>query len=439
MLKSNLFFRAGTKKPAKIYLDYAAATPLDPRVSLVMQNVYKRNFANPSSIHDLGTEAEKILGESRKSVAEILGARPQEIIFTSGSTESNNLAIMGAINATNEKVPHIVTTNIEHSSVLEICKHLEKKKQARVTYVEAEMDGIVNPRKIRDALEPDTILVSVMYANSEIGTIEPIRKIAKEIRHYNKINSKKIVFHTDATQAVNYLPIQVPTLGVDLMTLNSAKFYGPKGVGILYVKKNTAIEKIIWGGDQQFGLRPGSYNLPGIAGLAEALRVAEKMKKKEVKRLTALRDYFIGQLPTMSKSLFDNSSVSKRLFDIVLVVNGDLKNRLPNNVNITIPRIPSDLLVIELSARGVMASGGSACNEGSSETSHVIRAINKRSKDTDLSRRLASPKLQRGESNADEDGSLRFSLGRQTTKRDIDYTVKALSEILLKLKKWYRV
>ena len=362
-----------------------------------------------SSIHSLGVNSKKILEQAREDVAKILEARPSEITFTSGSTESNNLAIIGVLNATKEKFPHIITTNIEHSSVLEICKHLEKIKQAKIAYVEVEASGIVNPKKIKQALRPDTVLVSVMYANSEIGAIQPLREIAREIRHYNKIHSKKIIFHTDATQAINYLPIQVPKLGIDLMSMSSVKFYGPKGVGVLYVKKNTAIGKIMFGGNQQFNLRSGSYNLPGIVGLAEALKITEKLKNNEVIRLTKLQDYFIRKITSQTFT--------------PLIINGGLINRLPNNINITIPKIPSDLLVIELSARGIMTSAKSACKSGDGKASHVITAIRTAERGPNVGKEFSE--------------SLRFSLGRQTTKANIDYTIRTLFKILLKLKKWY--
>ncbi len=375
-----------TRKIRAIYLDFASSA--------------LSASSNPGAIHELGLKEKNKLENARATVANVLGAHSNEIIFTSGATESNNLSIFGLVR--NFKKPHIVTTNIEHASVLEVCKYLERTKQAEVTYVAVEKNGIIDPKKIKKALQPNTILVSVMYANNEIGTIQPIREIAKEIRHFNKNMQKKIFFHTDAVQAVNYLPINIAHLGVDLMSINSAKIYGPKGVGILYVKKNTPLSPIMFGGSQEFGLRPGTENVILAVELAKALQIAGKMKEGEVKRLTKLRNYFFKKL-------------SKPAFDIV--INGDLQNRLPNNINITIPNIPSDLLVIELSARGIMASAKSACKAGDGKASYVIKAINEEIKETD--------------------GSLRFSLGRQTTKADIDHTIKALSEILTKLKKWY--
>lgn len=355
---------------------------------------------NASAIHEIGITEKRKLENARQAVAEVLGAHADEIIFTSGATESNNLAILGLVSNFNK--PHIVTTNIEHASVLEVCRHLEKTGQAEVTFVEVEANGVVDPKKIKKALQPNTVLVSVMYANNEIGTIQPIREIAKEIRHFNKINSKKVLFHTDATQAMNYLPVGVEQLGVDLLSFNSAKIYGPKGAGALYVKRNTPLQSIMFGGDQEKGLRPGTENVAGAIALAQALVAVEKIKDKEVKRLKILRDYFIKKILKINPAF---------------VVNGDLEYRLPNNINITIPNIPSDLLVIELSAKGVMASAKSACKSGDGKASHVIQAINSQSKDTD--------------------GSLRFSLGRQTSKKDIDTALKALKEILKKLDKWY--
>ncbi len=398
MPKSN---KTSGKKLKKIYLDYASSA--------------LASSANPGAIHEFGVREKNKLEIARAKVARILDANKDEIIFTSGATESNNLGILGSVSHWQKNfaaspasglrhgrnfsasAPHIVTTNIEHASVLETCKH-----HGNVTFVPVEANGIVDPEKIKKALKPNTILVSVMYANNEIGTVQPIREIAKVIRHFNKTKNKKVYFHTDATQAINYLPINVQKLGVDLMSFNSAKIYGPKGVGALYVRRNTPIQKIMWGGDQEMGLRPGTENMEGITQFTKALEDAEKIKDKEVKRLTSLRDYFINSLIRANKEI---------------VVNGDLVNRLPNNINITIPNIPSDLLVIELSARGVMASAKSACKAGDGKASHVIQAINKNAKDTD--------------------GSLRFSLGQATTKSDINYTVKALSDILIKLNKWY--
>ncbi|KKQ19880.1 MAG: Cysteine desulfurase [Candidatus Nomurabacteria bacterium GW2011_GWA1_37_20] len=377
-------------KSNEIYLDYAASIS-----------------ANPSSIHSLGVDAKKKLENARGEVANILGARTFEVIFTSGGTESNNLAIQGVVLASfSKKLPHIITTNIEHSSVLETFKLLAKRKIARISIIGVEINGIVDPKKIKKQIRKDTMLISVNYANNEIGTIQPLKEIAKEIRHYKKINKRKnIFFHTDAVQTANYLDLNVEKLGVDMLTLSGSKIEDAGRIGVLFKKECVSLANIFGGGDQEGGMRPGTENLPEILKFSAALKSAQKIKEKEYRRLIKLRDYFFKKLLKLKNQNFN------------FLVNGDLKNRLPNNVNITVPNIPSDLLVIELSARGIMASAKSACKAGDGKASYVIKAINKNIKETD--------------------GSLRFSLGRQTTKNDINYTVKALSEILTKLKKWY--
>jgi len=369
-------------------------------------------------------EAKKNLENARREVAGVLGARPFEIIFTSGGTESNNLAIQGVVlkfwelssqvGAELPKLPHIVTTNIEHPSVLETFKLMEKRKLAQISIVPVEKNGIIDPKKIKQAIKKNTILVSVMYANNEIGTIQPIKEIAKVIRHYNKENAKpfRVFFHTDAVQAVNYLDLNVEKLGVDLLSLSGTKIEGAGRVGVLYKKSTVLLANVYGGGNQELGLRPGTENLPEILKFSQALGSIQKTKEKEVKRLTGLRNYFINKLAT-------NSAIAENK----VILNGDLKDRLPNNVNVTFPNIPSDLLVIELSAKGIMASAKSACQSGESGASYVIQALHNKVG-------LPAGALA-------EEGGVRFSFGRQTTKKDIDYTVKTLSEILQKLKKWY--
>lgn len=371
------------KKSNKIYLDYASSS--------------LRGSPNPSAIHELGLQEKRKLARARERVAEVLGARPDEIIFTSGATESNNLAVLGMPKG------HIVTTNIEHASVLETARH-----RGDVTFVPVETNGIVDPKKILKAIRSDTVLVSVMYANNEIGTIQPLGEIAKVIRHANKTRKKKTYFHTDAVQAANFLELNVAKLGVDLLSLNGAKIYGPKSTGVLYVRTGTPLSPIMWGGEQEGGLRPGTENPDLVLELALALEQAQKIKEKESDRLSELRDYFFDSLARLSKKI---------------LINGDRLNRLPNNVNITIPNIPSDLLVIELSARGIMASAKSACKAGDGKDSYVIAAL----RNTDGLPAKAGA----------EAGSIRFSLGRETKKEDIDYAVQELSKILRKLEKWY--
>ncbi len=398
------------KKPKKIYLDYASGV-----------------FPNASSIHEEGLLARANLEKARSSVAGVLSVRKEEVIFTSGGTESNNLAIQGALFAqifsrsslprvrggahTDKKFEqtslHIITTNIEHPSVLETFKMLERRKLAEISIVPVEPNGIVDPKKIKKAIKKNTVLVSVMYANNEMGTIQPIREIAKEIRHYKKTHFSYFpVFHTDAVQAGNYLDLNVEKLGVDMLSLSGSKIEGAGRVGVLYKRKSIPLEAIWGGGDQEMGFRPGTENIPAIIKFSEAFLSARKIKDKEVKRLAVLRDYFLHKL-----------QYSHILKNIGISINGDVKNRLPNNVNITVENIPSDLLVIELSARGVSASAKSACKAEDGKASYVIKAINPKIKDTD--------------------GSIRFSFGRSTEKKDIDYALKAFFEILTKLKKWY--
>lgn len=394
-------------KEKRIYLDYASGAPMDFGVNEKMTKCLKGNYINPSSLHQEGLGAKELVEGSRKKVAEILKARPEEIIFTSNGTESDNLAILGVTFKyweNNKNKPHIITTNIEHSAVLKICRFLEDRKLASVTYLKVKNNGILDPLEIRKNLKKNTILVSVMYANNEIGTIEPIREVAKEIRYFKKINeiiSPYPYFHTDACQAMNYLPIEVEKLGVDLLTFNATKIYGPQGIGVLYKKKNVLLSPVIYGGDQELGLRAGTSNVCAILGLAEALKKTEEKKEREIKRLSKLRDYFIKKLLSLNK-------VEKKI-----IINGDLINRLPNNINVTFLGMDSEVLVIELDEKGIAVSSKSACKSFEEKESYVLLAIN-----------------------APLGGNIRFSLGRETTKQDLDYTIRSLKEILNKYKRF---
>jgi len=410
MLKSNAKKK---NKRETIYMDYASsASP------------------NPSSIHREGIIAKKNLESARKITAGILNARTEEIIFTNGGTESNNIAIQGAVWAWHEnkkqisgkELPHIITTNIEHPSVLETVKMLAKRGLAQFSIVAVEADGIVDPKKIKKEFKKNTVLVSVIYANNEIGTIQPISEIAKEIRHFRKFHSRNFrefnqevlpFFHTDAVQAVNYLNLNVEKLGVDLLSLSGSKLVDSGRVGVLFKRKSMKLAGILAGGDQEFGLRPGTENLPAILKFTEALVSVSEKREKESKRLTELRDYLLEGLVKISKNVLSNN----------MVINGSMRERLPNNLNITIPGIPSDLLVIELSAKGIMVSEKSACKSNDKKASHVIEALRSAQKD-----KLGKKKSQE---------SLRFSLGYDTTKADIDYTLDEILIILKKLKKWY--
>lgn len=394
----------------RIYLDHASTTPVDQSIIRTMAPYWSITAANPSALHRGGVAAKNALQEARKKVASILGGHADEIIWTSGGTESDNLAIIGTVRAAKHFVskPHVVTTVIEHAAVLESCRALEREGVS-VTYVPVDATGIVSPKAIKAALRSNTVLVSVMYANNEIGTIQPIREIAKEIRHFKKHRAKQPkdeaalypLFHTDAVQAANYLDISVARLGVDMLSLNGSKIYGPKGIGMLWKKRSVALEPMIYGGQQERGLRAGTENVPLAVGFVTALSLAEKMKIKETARLAKLRDYFFTRIAKE----FPNA-----------IINGDMKERLPNNVNVSFPGYESDFLIIELDACGIAVSGKSACKSADGEVSHVLYAIRPDADGTE--------------------GSVRFSLGRSTKKADIDTVIKALKEIFKKQQKW---
>ena len=368
-------------------------------------------------------KAKAELEKAREKTAEFISARPREVIFTSGGTEGNNLAIQGVVSqnltplplslirrGVGERciLPHIITTNIEHPSVLDTCKMLERRGLAEVSIVSVEPNGIVDPKKIKKELKENTVLVSVMYANNEIGTVQPIREIAKEIRFYKKTNNSIYpLFHTDAVQAVNYLDLNVEKLGVDLLTISGAKIEGGGRAGVLYKKANVPLARIWGGGEQEMGFRPGTENLPEILKFAKALENIFKTREKETKRLIKLKNYFLKKLLKLSRTILDNN----------MEVNGDSESNLPNIINVTFPGIPSDLLVIEFSAKGIMISSKSACKSKSKEGSYVIEAL----------RPGSDPEI----------GGVRFSMGKSTTKSDIDRTIKILSAILQKLSKWY--
>jgi len=377
------------KKEKRIYLDNAATTPTDKRVLGVMEKAVEI-YGNPSSLHKEGVEAKKALADARKIVADSIFAHSDEIIFTSGGTEGNNLAVFGAVG--DPKGKHIVVSAIEHQSVLECVRELERRG-AEVTYLASDEDGTVSPQSVKDVLRENTSLVSVMYANNEIGTIEPIAEIAKVLRD----SQSHALFHTDACQAMNYLEMNVLRLWVDLMIFNGSKIYGPKGVGALYAKRGTKLSPCIFGGGQESGLRSGTENLASIVGFAEAVRITAEMKPNESTRLTELRDFFIH-------------AVMSRIPQAIL--NGSRDNRLPNNVNFSFPGNDAEEIVIQLDARGIAASAGSACANISKngEVSHVLLAI--------------------GADNSRAVSSVRFTLGRDTTKKDILLVVEELTKIV---------
>ena len=375
----------------KIYLDYAAAAPLDPRVNKHMQKFNDSDFGNPQSIHSLGVSAREALEGARKSVSKILGGRKTEVIFTGGGTESVNLAILGLSRSIGRG--EIITTAIEHPAVLEACRQLEKEG-FKVKYVPVKKSGIVDPKDIEQEITDETILVSVMYANNEIGTIQPIPAIGRLINRLNAGRRQKIHFHTDACQA-GLLDLNVGKLRVDLMSLNGGKIYGPKQSGVLYIKTATPIQPIIFGGGQENGLRGGTQNVGLSVGFSEALKLIQNERETQSTKLINLRDYFFNILKRQIPEA---------------IINGDLKERLPNNVNITIPGIDGEAAVIYMDEKGFEISTGSACSSVKIEPSHVILAL--------------------GKSKDEADASLRFSFGWPTKKSDIEAAVRALTDIL---------
>lgn len=390
-----------TKTKERIFLDYASTTPVDRGVLGVMKKFWSTEFGNPGSIHSFGISASKALEEARKNIAMILGAKSSEVIFTSGGTESDNLAVLGVAklfkkNANGAKL-HIITTQIEHHAVLYPIKYLENNG-FEVTYLPVSEKGVVSIDDVRKAIKENTVLVSIIYANNEVGTVQPIREIGNLIKKV-KGDRPYPIFHTDACQAPGSLNLQVSNLGVDLMSMSGSKMYGPKGVGLIYVKNGTPIDSIIFGGGQESGLRSGTQPVSLIVGLSRALKISEEKKKKEIERLTKLRDYFI-------RSVIKNIEGAR--------LNGDVKQRLPNNVNVYFPGVSGEQLVIELDVRGIAVSTGSACSSREESPSHVIRAMYN-------DKRRA-------------DSSVRFTLGRDTDKKKIDQTIKFLVSIIKRIR-----
>ena len=382
----------------QIYLDYAATTYIDSRVLQKMRPYLTRAYGNASSLYSLGLEAKAAIENARDDVAKILGASPQEIIFTGSGTESANMAIYGIANAHKDKGNNIIVSKIEHKAVLESAKRLEKEG-FKVSYLNVDSRGIVKLSEFKKALNKKTILVSIMYANNEIGTIQPIKEISQIIKNFRKENILP-AFHTDACQAAGAFPLKTKDLGVDLLTLNGSKIYGPKGSGCLYVNQNYKIEPLIVGGSQEMGQRAGTENPALIVGFSEALKLAEKLREKESRRLKILRDYFI-------KNILKTIPACR--------LNGHPQKRLPNNINLSFSGIEGESLVLRLDQYGISASTGSACTSHDLTPSHVLLALG-------LKEELAH-------------GSLRLTLGRKTTKKDLDYVLKILPKIVADLRK----
>ncbi len=380
----------------RVYLDNAASTPVDPKVKKEMLRGMTI-IGNPSSFNDEGRKARKELELARLKIARFLGAHSDEIVFTSSGSEANNLAIKGVANV--NKKGEIVTSPIEHPSVLEPIRALERLGH-KIHCLRVDEWGTVDLKDLEKKLNSNTILASVMYANNEIGTIEPIVKISKIIKNF-KASSDTPLFHVDACQAAGYLDMNVNRLGVDLLTFNGAKVYGPRGIGVLYIRRGVSISPEILGGDQEHGLRAGTENLPAILGLAKAVEVT---RKDQSKKTTELRDYFLNQ-------------INIRLPEVK--INGPIGNgRLANNINISVPDLSNEIILLELDKYGICAGSGSACTARSIEPSHVLKAIG-------IGKKYIN-------------GAIRFSLGRQTTKKDIDYVIGALVKSVSDLKKRYK-
>ncbi len=376
----------------RIYLDYAATTPVHPDVMEAMLPYFSQYFGNPSSIHFLGQDARDAVEQARQQVAHLIGAESEEIVFTSGGTEADNLAIKGIALANRDRGNHIITSRIEHHAVLEPCHWLEKQGFS-VTYLPVDGYGMVSPDDVKKALTSKTILVSIMHANNEIGTIEPLAEIAKVTREAG------VYLHTDAVQTVGHIPVNVDQMGVDLLSLSAHKFYGPKGVGALYVRKGTRIAPLIHGGGQEKNRRSGTENVPGIVGLGKAAETAERELPDEAPRLTALRDELIR-------------GILSQISDVRL--NGHPIMRLPNNVNISVAYVEGEAMLLNLDLAGICVSTGSACSSANLQPSHVLTAI--------------------GLTHTQAHGSLRFTLGKWTTREDIDAVLKIFPTIVTRLR-----
>ncbi len=377
----------------KIYLDYAATTPVDPRVLRAMLPYFNKKFGNTMSLHGFGQEAKQALEESREAVANLIGAKSNEIIFTSSATESNNLALKGIAFANRNKGNHIIISPIEHPCIMESAKWLERQG-FKVTRLLVDKYGQVSPEDVKKAIKKETILVSVIHASNEIGTIQPIKEIGKICKKVG------IYFHTDAVQSFGKIPIDVNSMNIDLLSASSHKMYGPKGAACLYVREGTKIEPILHGGGQESGLRSSTVNVPAIVGMAQACEIAKKEMKKESQRLIKLRDKLI-------------KGILKKIPGSHL--NGHPRNRLPNNANFWFEFVEGESIVIQLDLLGIAASTGSACSSAKLEPSHILLAIGLRHEQAH--------------------GSLRLSLGRWTKKSEINYLLKVLPPIIKNLRK----
>lgn len=375
-----------------IYFDNSATTKINTEVLNEMLPFFTTEFGNASSLYTIGRKSKRAIEKARKQVAELINCKQNEVYFTAGGSESDNLALKGFAYANKEKGNHIITSKIEHHAVLESCENLEKQG-FKVTYLNVDKDGRVDIDQLMNSITDDTILISIMFANNEIGTIEPIGEISKIAK------SKNIMFHTDAVQAVGNVKIDVKSLGIDMLSMSSHKIYGPKGVGALYVRDGISLEKFINGGHQEKNLRAGTENVAGMVGLGEACRIANSELENHIKHLEELRNYYISKIKEEVKEI---------------KINGSLKERLPGNANVSFKDIDASTMLIKLDELGICASAGSACNTGSIEPSHVLTAIG------------LTPEYS--------NGALRITFGDDNTKEDVDYLIECIKKVMDSMK-----
>ncbi len=376
----------------RVYLDHSATTPVDPEVAQLMLTYYTSKFGNPSSIHSFGREAKKGLEDARQQVANLIGAQPEEIVFTSGGTEADNMALIGTALANVKKGNHIITSAIEHHAIIDTCKYLEKQG-FRLTIIPVDDQGLINVADVAKAITPETILVSIMHANNEVGTIQPIAEIGKLLK------DKGIVFHTDAVQSLGKIPVNVDDLGVSLLTASAHKIYGPKGVGCLYIRKGTRIQALVHGGGQERKRRSGTENLPGIIGFGKACELAGQRLEEDSAYIADLRD-------RLMKGILGKIDHVK--------LNGHPTKRVPTNLNVSFEYIEGESLLLSLDMKGIAGSSGSACTSGSLDPSHVLLAMG-------ICHEIAH-------------GSLRLTLGRENTIEDVDYVLEVLPQIVDRLR-----
>ena len=384
-------------KNKKIYLDNSATTRVYPEVAEEMRPYFDSIFGNASSFHSFGREAGKALEDSRAKVAALLNAEPSEIIFTGCGTESDNIAIFGILNAYGKK-GHVITSKVEHHAVLYSCKHLEELGY-EVTYLDVDKDGVVSAGDLIKAVKDSTLLVSIMHANNEVGSIQPIEEIAAALRAVNEKRKDKIYFHTDAVQTAGKICLDVKQLGVDLMSISAHKFHGPKGIGVLYVKKGTNIAPVMFGGHHENGLRPGTENIPYIAGLAKALELSNKSLTEHNKHILKLREKL-------------KKGIVEKIPEII--INGSNEKAVANVLNVSFNYIEGEAMLLKLDIRGIAASTGSACASGSSEPSHVLSAM------------CVDPVAAQG--------AVRFSFSVDNTEEEVDYVLEVLPQIVAELR-----